>query len=217
MEFKIVLVGDDRVGKTSFVERHKKGSFDTKYIPTQGVDVTPLTFNTNYGLITFKVWDCASQEKFGGLRDGYYYGADGAIVMFDLRNRKNNNVNKWLTGLTNIILDAPVAIVANKCDSCDKPDISHISINRQNCKLCIISAKTSFRYETPFLYLAQKLMNHDDLEFVEMSAVTSEIKSEVKPETKPKNNKKVSFMTNPNGGIIRVTYEFFEDGEVIDQ
>jgi len=164
-------------------------------------------------LITFKVWDCAGQEKFGGLRDGYYYGADGAIVMFDLRKIKNN-VNKWLT---NIILDAPVAIVANKCDMCGKPDVSHISINRQNCKLCIISTKTSFRYETPFLYLAQKLMNHDDLEFVEMPVITPEMKPETKSEVKSKTNKKVSFITNPNGGIIRVTYEFFEDGEVIDQ
>jgi GTP-binding nuclear protein Ran len=64
MEFKIVLVGDGGVGKTSFIERHKRGSFDEKYVPTQGVDVTPLTFNTNYGLVTFKVWDCAGREKF---------------------------------------------------------------------------------------------------------------------------------------------------------
>ena len=39
---------------------------------TLGVEVHPLTFHTNFGPICFNVWDTAGQEKFGGLRDGYY-------------------------------------------------------------------------------------------------------------------------------------------------
>jgi GTP-binding nuclear protein Ran len=70
--FKCVLVGDGGTGKTTFVKRHVTGEFEKKYVATLGVEVRPLEFNTTRGLIRFNVWDTAGQEKFGGLRDGYY-------------------------------------------------------------------------------------------------------------------------------------------------
>jgi len=70
--FKCVLVGDGGTGKTTFVKRHLTGEFEKKYVATLGVEVHPLVFNTNRGSIRFNVWDTAGQEKFGGLRDGYY-------------------------------------------------------------------------------------------------------------------------------------------------
>lgn len=56
----------------SRVEAVRAGEFEKKYIPTLGVEVRPLRFSTNFGPIVFNVWDTAGQEKFGGLRDGYY-------------------------------------------------------------------------------------------------------------------------------------------------
>lgn len=47
----------------------------------------PLTFHTNRGPICFNVWDTAGQEKFGGLRDGYYIQGQCAIIMFDVTSR----------------------------------------------------------------------------------------------------------------------------------
>ena len=47
----------------------------------------PLAFTTNRGPITFNVWDTAGQEKFGGLRDGYYIQGQCAIIMFDVTSR----------------------------------------------------------------------------------------------------------------------------------
>lgn len=70
--FKCVLVGDGGTGKTTFVKRHLTGEFEKKYVATLGVEVHPLVFHTNRGAIRFNVWDTAGQEKFGGLRDGYY-------------------------------------------------------------------------------------------------------------------------------------------------
>ncbi|CAF4409559.1 unnamed protein product, partial [Adineta steineri] len=78
-EFKLVLVGDGGVGKTTFVKRHLTGEFEKKYEATVGVNVHPLNFSTNYGEIIFSVWDTAGQEKFGGLRDGYYIGGHCGI------------------------------------------------------------------------------------------------------------------------------------------
>jgi len=87
VEWKLVLVGDGGVGKTTLVKRHLTGEFEKKYIPTLGVEVHPLKFTTNCGVICFNVWDTAGQEKMGGLRDGYYIQGECAIIMFDVTSR----------------------------------------------------------------------------------------------------------------------------------
>lgn len=61
-EFKLILVGDGGVGKTTFVKRHLTGEFEKKYVATLGVEVHPLIFHTNRGPIKFNVWDTAGQE-----------------------------------------------------------------------------------------------------------------------------------------------------------
>lgn len=69
--FKLVLVGDGGVGKTTFVKRHISGEFEKKYVATVGAEVHPMEFTTSRGKIMFNVWDTAGQERFAGLRDGY--------------------------------------------------------------------------------------------------------------------------------------------------
>ena len=69
--FKIVVVGDGGVGKTTYIKRHLTGEFERRYIATIGVEVHPMAFYTNYGPVKFNVWDTAGQEKLSGLRDGY--------------------------------------------------------------------------------------------------------------------------------------------------
>ncbi len=58
-EFKLILVGDGGVGKTTFAKRHLTGEFIKPYKPTCGVEVYPLVFHTNHGPIKFDIWDTA--------------------------------------------------------------------------------------------------------------------------------------------------------------
>ncbi len=60
-EFKVVLIGDGGVGKTTFVKRHITGQFEKKYIATQGVEVSSIVFYTNHGPIKLGLWDTAGQ------------------------------------------------------------------------------------------------------------------------------------------------------------
>lgn len=68
------LQGDGSVGKSMFVSRLRNISFNTtEYKPTVGVEVFSVDFETiAHGPIRVNFWDTAGQEKFGGLRDGYY-------------------------------------------------------------------------------------------------------------------------------------------------
>ena len=115
--YKLVLCGDGGIGKTTFVKRHLTGEFEKKYIATIGAEVHPMVFSTSRGKICFDVWDTAGQEKLSTLRDGYYIGADCAIIMFDVCNRITyKNVDTWYKSLTRVCEGIPIVLVGNKVD-----------------------------------------------------------------------------------------------------
>merc|ERR1712168_282814 len=119
--FKLVLVGDGGVGKTTFVKRHLTGEFEKKYVATLGVEVHPLVFHTNRGAMRFNVWDTAGQEKFGGLRDGYYIQGQCAVIMFDVTSRVTyKNVPNWHRDLTRVCENIPIVLCGNKVDIKDR-------------------------------------------------------------------------------------------------
>lgn len=165
---KVVLVGDGGVGKTTFVTRHKSGEFEQKYVPTLGVQVTQLAFNTTAGPITFNVWDTAGQERFGGLREGYYLEANSAIIMFDVTSPGSyRNAATWHKDLVRVCPDIPIVLVGNKIDSSDRkvPSKRVTFHNKYNMKYFEISSKSNYNFEMPLLSLARKLKNDPNLVF----------------------------------------------------
>jgi len=173
-KFKLILVGDVGVGKTTYVKRHRTGEFEKKYVATMGVEVSPLTFSTNLGPICFNCWDTAGQEKFGGLRDGYYIGGQAAIIMFDVTARITyKNVPVWHKDLVRVCEDIPIVLCGNKVDCRDrrvKP--KDIFFHRKkNLQYYDISAKSNYNFEKPFLYITRKLTGDPNCHFVEAPAV----------------------------------------------
>jgi len=174
VQFKLVLVGDGGVGKTTFVKRHLTGEFEKKYVATIGVSVHPLDFHTNFGPLRFNVWDTAGQEKYGGLRDGYYIQGECAIIMFDVTSRITyKNVPNWHRDLTRVCENIPIVLCGNKVEVKErKVKTKQINFHRKkNIQYYEISAKTNYNFEKPFLYLARKLTNEAGLTFVEAPAL----------------------------------------------
>jgi len=169
-QFKLVLVGDGGVGKTTFVKRHKSGEFEKKYVATLGVEVHPLTFYTSLGAIIYNCWDTAGQEKFGGLRDGYYVGGKAAIIMFDVTSRITyKSVSVWHRDLTRVCENIPIVLCGNKVDVKDrKVKPKHILFHRKkpNIQYYDISAKSNYNFEKPFLWITRKLTGNQNVKFV---------------------------------------------------
>ena len=164
--FKIVIVGDGGVGKTTFINRHLIGDFSPKYVPTMGVDVHPLLFHTNYGTIVFDCWDIAGQERFGGSSDEYYASSKGLILMFDVTSKLSyGHLGEWYDS---VLDDIPLVVCGNKVDM-EGRVVKHKDITfhvTHKCQYYDISAKSSYNYEKPFLWLAREIMGKKDLEFV---------------------------------------------------
>ena len=173
-EFKLILVGDGGVGKTTFVKRHLTGEFEKKYVATMGAVVHPLSFHTDKGKIIFNVWDTAGQEKFAGLRDGYYINSECAIIMFDVTTRITyKNVPKWHRDLQRVCEDIPMVLVGNKVDKNDRRvKTKQIVFHRKkNIQYYDISAKSNYNFDKPFLWIARRLANEPSLRFVEEPAL----------------------------------------------
>jgi len=172
--FKLVLVGDGGTGKTTFVKRHRTGEFEKKYIATLGVEVHPLVFYTSHGVIKFNVWDTAGQEKFGGLRDGYYISAECGIIMFDVTSRITyKNVPNWHRDLVRVCENIPIVLCGNKVDMKDRK-VKPKAINfhrKKNLQYYDISAKSNYNFEKPFVWLAKKLSGQANLDITEMPAL----------------------------------------------
>lgn len=160
--------------KTTFVKRHVTGEFEKRYNATQGVEVYPLGFFTNFGEIKFEVWDTAGQEKFGGLRDGYYINGNCGIIMFDVTSRITyKNVPNWHRDLVRVCENIPVVLCGNKVDVKERRvKAKSITFHRKkNLQYYDISAKSNYNFEKPFLWLARKLVGNPALEFVASPAL----------------------------------------------
>merc|ERR1711991_651102 len=138
--------------------------------------VHKLTFTTNLGPIVFNCWDTAVQEKFGGLRDGYYINGQAAIIMFEVTSRVTyKNVPTWHRDLVRVCGEnIPIVLVGNKVDVRDrkvKPKNIIFHRKKHNMQYYDISAKSNYNFEKPFLWLTRILLKNPTIKFEKAPAL----------------------------------------------
>ena len=167
--FKLMLLGDGGVGKTTYTRRNSTGEFVANYVPTMGVEVRPIRLETSVGPVVLNCWDTAGQEKLGGLRDGYYIGAHAAIIMFDLTSRTTEkSVGKWFQDFRRVCPAEPVVVVGSKAD-CKERKVKTKDVTwpaKNGLEYIEVSAKSNYNFELPFLTLLRKLTGVADLRIV---------------------------------------------------
>jgi small GTP-binding protein len=111
--YKIVLVGDFGVGKTSLIRRFVDNSFSEDYLSTIGVSISKKTI----GDATVMIWDIEGHTEFKPIFKQYLMGAKGFILVADLlREETIEALHKHIQLCHNVVKDAPLCIALNKCD-----------------------------------------------------------------------------------------------------
>ncbi|ORD93804.1 GSP1 [Enterospora canceri] len=169
-KFKLCLIGDGGVGKTTFINKVLNGVFERRYIATQGAVTKDIVLHLgNNSYVNYEVWDTAGQEKYIGLRDGYYVGAVAGFFFVDVNSRETfGSLTKHIKSFINACgVEKPKLIIcANKFDICKKPAFMKLIPNYTrgfDVEVFQVSGKTGLNYDKPFLSLSRYLFDDPTL------------------------------------------------------
>nr|XP_032836009.1 ras-related protein Rab-35 isoform X2 [Petromyzon marinus] len=99
--FKLLIIGDSGVGKSSLLLRFSDNVFSGSHITTIGVDFKIRTMDVGGERVKLQIWDTAGQERFRTITSTYYRGTHGVIVVYDVTSAESFvNVQRWLQEIT---------------------------------------------------------------------------------------------------------------------
>lgn len=116
--FKVAIIGDANVGKTSIVNRYTKESFTETAIATVGVSNSQVKIQVGQRSITLNIWDTAGQERFRSLIPLYTRGAYLILLVFSIVDRASfDNLDEWMSKIHDELqLTCPIILIGNKHD-----------------------------------------------------------------------------------------------------
>ncbi|KAM3145992.1 hypothetical protein pb186bvf_001970 [Paramecium bursaria] len=162
--FKILLIGDSEVGKSSLLFRFADDNFNEQFLPTIGVDFKVRTLSCQGNEVKLQIWDTAGQEKFRKIISSYYKGAQGILIVFDITNRQSFiNVSNWIEELKKHPVEGvSKVLVGSKLDLEQKREVSTIEAQTlaQELNIAYIetSNQSSLNIEWPFVRIVEELL-----------------------------------------------------------
>jgi small GTP-binding protein len=167
--FKIVLLGDTKVGKTTLLCRQSRGCDPGPLGPTIGCQCTDLILPVDDVTVSLQVWDTAGQEMYRSLVPVYLRGAEGVIAVFDISEPDSfSGLQQWMLLLDEILTTSPtVLLVANKVDldarGVDDATMEHFATVRKT-RLFKTSALTGQGVEDLFVAMAEAMAQKKQME-----------------------------------------------------
>ena len=167
--FKILLVGNSNVGKSSLFLRFVDEIWKENFVPTIGVDFKIKSIKIDNKTIKLQIWDTAGQERFRSLLSSYFKGANGILLLYDITNVNSfKSLSNWLIEIEkNSSKNVKKILIGNKCDL---NDLRKIPINKgkefadtYNMKFIETSAKNNVNINECFNILGKELINNIDL------------------------------------------------------
>lgn len=162
--FKIILIGDNGVGKSSFIRRFCEATFVGEMETTIGVDFYLSEIDVKGKKIKVKIWDTAGSEKYMSISAVYYRKADGVIFVFDVTKPKSftDIETIWMQAVEAPEHGCPEAVkvlVGNKCDLPADVDLSQAKkyADLHDMEFIETSAKTNMNIQEAFIKLASEI------------------------------------------------------------
>jgi small GTP-binding protein len=124
--FKICVIGDGGVGKTSLIKKYTQGSFQKEYIATLGTQFSKFEEEIEGEKISLFIWDIAGQDSFQALRQRFYTGSSGGIIVFSHAPDEIDSytrVRKWVNDLKTHCGNIPIILFGNKVDLVDNGEL----------------------------------------------------------------------------------------------
>ena len=120
--YKIAIIGNQHVGKTTILSRYKYEATDDNYAPTVGIDFLTKNVFLEDKTIRLIMWDTAGQERFKSLIPSYLKNANCVILTYDITDKSSfTSLNKWLSDAKDNIVEGTFLILCgNKLDLNDK-------------------------------------------------------------------------------------------------
>ena len=144
--FKVILVGDTNVGKTSIIRRYTKGQFCNINLTTVANSFSNKIININDQNINLQIWDTAGQERYRAISEIFFRNTDAIIFVYDITSKKSFDEisNFWYKSANENIKPKPIlAIAGNKCDLFDREEVDDEEVKNFAEKNNIIFEKTS--------------------------------------------------------------------------
>jgi Ras-related protein Rab-21 len=180
--YKVVLLGEGRVGKTSILSRYVDNKYDSKSPSTLQASYLEkhviIENETNRRYCNHEpnqsrreaylsIWDTAGQERFHSLGPIYYRDARGAVLVYDITDRSSfDRVRKWNKELRKIVGESDkicIIIVGNKIDlqhqrAVDEDEVRNYA-NSVGASFMEVSAKTGMGVENAFVELTMRMLD----------------------------------------------------------
>jgi len=165
--FKIAVIGDGQVGKTSLIKNYTQGSFERDYVKTIGAQFSKFEKEIERDEIRLIFWDIAGQDDFLFLRPAFYKESGAAIIVYSLEEnelgkRSFEHINNWYENIKKYCGDIPIIIFANKADLIEEDNLDHSEIQKMITKYSFLgyyltSAKTGHGVHDAFDTLINEL------------------------------------------------------------
>mmetsp|Transcript_22667 Transcript_22667/g.40806 ORF Transcript_22667/g.40806 Transcript_22667/m.40806 type:complete len:201 (+) Transcript_22667:54-656(+) len=184
-QFKLILVGDSSVGKSSLLLRFTDRRFEPGNELTIGVEFGARNIEVDGTAIKLQIWDTAGQETFRSMIRSYFREAAAAMLVCDVTNRRSfDHLTQWLSDISTNAGSILVMLIGNKTDK----DVRTVTTQeleefakKHGLFFIETSAKNDYNVEEAFVALSREIIGAIDRGEIDIGSEYSGVKLGIMP------------------------------------